>query len=87
MGLHPGGRGRLAIVAQAPSHEQQRKTMYFIYFIVSAVLCVFGVFTYFHFWPDPAYDAYVGSSTDRHLKAVEGPEPEDERAVPPPNVW
>lgn len=57
------------------------------YILVGALLGVFGVFTYFHFRPDAAYRTYVGSSTDRHLRAVEGPEAEDKATAAPPHVW
>jgi hypothetical protein len=61
--------------------------MYVLYIIVAAMLGLFGVFTYFYFWPDPAYRAYLGSPTDRHLTAVVGPEPEVQTVASPPSVW
>lgn len=61
--------------------------MYVMYIIVASLLGLFGVFTYHHFLSSTAYRAYVGSSTDRHLKAVEGPEPETRTTPPPPHVW
>lgn len=60
--------------------------MYVMYLIVGTRAGLFGVFTYDHFRPDAAYRAYVGSSADRHLKAVEAPEAEDRTVLPPPHV-